>query len=237
MEPSGVNRPDPRTVSRWPWALFGSVALVALVEVTLSRHVSEFVDYAPLAWRTSARVAGSPSVTRCDVLLLGDSLVKSGLLPRVLEKELGQRAYNLAVFAGQGPTSFFLLRRALEAGARPRAMVVDFHPNLLAVAPRSNLPLWSHLLDLRDGLDLACNTLDLRLAFETLVIGWLPSIRDRFDLRKAVLARLAGLPANGWNQSPALLRNWQINCGAHVAAVSATLSADPFGGSSTRRGV
>lgn len=225
-----------RSRSRWPWGLLASIFLVVLIEATLAQHVTAFIDYMALAWRKSARTAASPVAQR-DLLFLGDSLVKCGLLPSIIQDELGVRAYNLAIFGGQASSSYFLLRKAIEAGSRPRAVIVDFHPNLLAVAPRSGARYWSHLLDLRDGLDLAWNTLDVRLSFETLVLGWMPSIRDRNDLRKAILDSFAPEPAKSSRACSVLERNWQVNQGAHVVPVVGALISDPFGGGSSQKAI
>jgi len=51
---------------------------------------------------------------------------------------------NLALARGPAPATFFLLRRALEAGTRPEAIVVDFKPSVLVGSPRYN-PLTSKI--------------------------------------------------------------------------------------------
>ena len=74
----------------------------------------------------------------------GDSLAKLGVAPSLVEARSGRSVYNLAVCAGQAPSSYFLLRRVLDSGARPTAILVDFFPRLLQVPPQ-HTPLWPAL--------------------------------------------------------------------------------------------
>src|SRR5581483_11588744 len=93
---------------------------------------------------------------------------------------------------------------ALDAGARPRAVVVDFQPTLLASDPAYNQARWPELLGQRDAIDLArvsrapdqaasiaarrlLPSLRLRPPLRDLLGGLLlrgdwPSRRERFDL-------------------------------------------------------
>src|SRR3954447_9395190 len=82
---------------RVPWGFLGMLGLMALVELALARH-----GLAPSNWRASGRAASGKAVG-CEVLCFGDSQVKLGLLPRVIEQRLGRPAYNLAIVGGQAP--------------------------------------------------------------------------------------------------------------------------------------
>lgn len=203
--------------SRVPWGLVGMVAMVALVEGSIWRHAAELSDYQSYSWRTSADAASGPAA-RADVLCLGDSQVKLGVVPRILEARLGGRAYNLAVLGGQAPSTFFLLRRALRAGARPRAVVVDHFPNLLAFPPKVNRPRWADLVDPRDLLDLGWNSADLALALATAASYALPSTKDRLGIRESVRAALDGERRRELPERDAFRRNWDLNRGAHLVA-------------------
>ncbi|MDR3637899.1 MAG: hypothetical protein P4L84_29105 [Isosphaeraceae bacterium] len=193
------------------------IVLVALTERFVGRHPATFSGMQSNSWRFSAE-----AVARCprdlDVLCLGDSQVKVGVLPRVLEAKLGGRACNLAAFGGQAPSSFFLLRRILESGARPRAVVVDFDPNLLAVSPRSSAPFWGELVDAHDAAELAWNARDLALANQGALAWALPSFKGRSEIRAHILAILRRQSDPGAEERRATLRNWSANGGAHVAS-------------------
>src|SRR5262245_5292812 len=124
-----------------PWGLVGMIPLVWAVEGFVARHEDGVQSQVARSWKASAVAAGAGAVGR-DVLYLGDSQVKLGLLPRVVEGRTGLSGYNLAVLRGMPASSYGLLRRALDAGARPKAVVVDFNPGLLATRQRLNAPHW-----------------------------------------------------------------------------------------------
>ena len=167
-----------------PGGLIGMLALVVGVERFVADHPFGFTgDPQRLAWRMSERAIRGEAA-RAEVLCLGDSLVKFGILPRVLEAGLGRSAYNLAIPGAQPAASYFLLRRALASGARPRAVVVDFYSKVLAAAPRINRRFWPELLSFGELLELSCQARDIRL-FNESAVGWLlPSFRNRGEIRR-----------------------------------------------------
>ena len=74
-----------------------------------------------------------------DILCLGDSRIKLGILPRVMEDRLGVSAYNLANIGRAGSQQLFpVCDSVLERGLRPRAVLVDFSENLLCLSPGQN---------------------------------------------------------------------------------------------------
>jgi hypothetical protein len=150
------------------------------------------------------------------VLGFGDSLLKFGLLPAVVERRTGLPTYNLSVNAGRPPGSYFLLRRALQAGARPRAIAIDYEPNVLSEPPTLNPECWAELADVGDSLELAWAAGEPRLLAKLLLARFFPSARYRFEIRRAVVARLQAQPAPTRDDIPALLRNAEHNRGALV---------------------
>jgi hypothetical protein len=208
----------PARRSKLPLGLIGAVALVATIEAGLADRPIERSSKPGLAWRFGKSSAASdPGVTGAEVLCLGDSLVKLGVQPRVIEDRLGRRSFNLAVPGAQAPASVFLLRQAIESGARPRVVVVDFDENLLAVSPRENLEQWPDLLDARDWLDLTLLSGDVDLAVRVGLGMVLPSWRDRRAIREQVVAALEGRDRAILPELLALRRNWIRNAGAQVA--------------------
>lgn len=200
-----------------PWGFIGMIALVAATERFIARHPSDFAGTQSNSWRFCA-----DAVARCprplDVLCLGDSQVKVGVVPSVLGARLGGRAYNLAALGGQAPSSFFLLRRALDSGVKPRAVVVDFDANLLAVSPKSNALCWPDLVDARDAAELAWHTRDLPLLTHAGLARILPSFKGRNEIRARILTTLRRESDAGAEERKALVRNWSANEGAHVAS-------------------
>src|SRR5436305_1799178 len=86
--------------ARWPVGCLGMIALVLGVESLVSARRARFQDVTSVTWELSARSAGGEAA-RCEVLGFGDSLLKFGFNPLVLERETGRSAWNLAVNAGR----------------------------------------------------------------------------------------------------------------------------------------
>ena len=193
------------------------LGLVVAIENFVARDVLDFSDPVSLSWRLAARSARDEA-PRCTVLCAGDSLVKHGLIPKVITARSGLAAVNLAVARGPAPATFCLVRRALEAGARPAALVVDFKPNVLAAGPRYNVRYWQEILSLRESLDLARSAGSGSLFFELAVGHLLPSFRSRHEIRSNLRAALSGEidPLRAINRT--CQRNWSLNDGANVAA-------------------
>jgi hypothetical protein len=186
--------PDRSWRTRLPGGFLGMLVLVAAVELTVGlRHgrlptqLSASYDFAGWAVRREA-----PSA---EILCLGDSLVKCGVAPRVLERRLGRPAYNLAVLAGQPAVTYSVFRQALARGAHPRAVLVDFKSNMLLAPPTERLehvPGVAGLLTPADCLDLAWTSGDTRYGGWLLTARLLPSFQQREPIRQHVLTALEG---------------------------------------------
>lgn len=202
-----------------PWGLIGMLVLVAVVEHFIAANRLRFANHTAFTWRYVSEAARGPE-GKADLLCLGDSLVKVGVLPRVLEQRMGGSAYNLATFGGQAPSSYFLLRAALKSGAKPRAVIVDFHANLLAITPKTNSPYWSDLVDARDAVDLAASTLNFSLIGSE-IGGWLlPSYKGRDEIRGCIRNALLNDNRSGEMDRLSMRHNWEIHAGAHIVAAT-----------------
>jgi hypothetical protein len=220
-----------------PTGLLGMAVLVCALECIVARSKTTGASGSrlSLSWRAAALAAMSPE-GRSDVLCFGDSLVKLGILPRVLEKRTGASAYNLAVLGGPAPSSYFLLRRVLEGGGRPKALIAGFSAQMLTMSPRAEPSCWAELADVRDGFDLAWNTVDPKLAASIAACWILPSWCRRDDRPMRLATGRRGVATRHWaDDSRAFQRNWRLNRGAQVAPVSfvaieGALPAPPFEG-------
>jgi hypothetical protein len=202
---------------RVPWGLLGMFGLVLAIETAVARDVLDFSDPVSLSWRLAARSARSEAPRR-DVLCTGDSLVKHALIPGIIAARSGRTAVNLAVAQGPVPATYVLFRRALDAGARPAAVVVDFKANLLASSPRHNLRYWQEILSLRETLELARSSRSVTLFVEIALGQLLPSFRARHEIRSNLMAALRGETDVLRGINRACQRNWTLNDGANVAA-------------------
>ena len=210
---------------RCPWGFLGMLGAVIVVETFVARHRPEFTDTASLTWVMSGKAAAIKAPGR-EILCAGDSLAKHGLLPRVIAGRTGRPTYNLAAAGASAPTTYFLLKRAIESGARPSAVVVDFMPNLQAGRPQYQLRAWQEFLSPREWLDLASVDRDPSFIAATAVGALIPSVRARNEVRTSILSALRGkidpLPEeNGVN-----LRNWDLNLGANLAARNLSFSGE-----------
>jgi hypothetical protein len=207
---------------RWPVGLLGALGMILLIDRLLGQVpcAAEHRSRLSSSWQTAIRAASGPAAG-AEILCFGDSLVKLGIQPRVLRARLGRSAYNLSVLGGQPPTSYLLLRRVLEDGHRPDALVVNFSPLLLGMDPRVNLEWWAGLINGRERAELACRANDPALAASLFVQGVIGSWSSRETIRDAL--SLSAFEARGGDsrdqtiELAALARNWEWNLGAQVA--------------------
>ncbi len=206
--------PPDRATIRPPVGLLGMLALVAAVEAGIAGLRADLVS--PLAedWRSAAEAARSKA-PGADVLCFGDSLVKYGVLPRVIQQRTGLRAYSLATSGGTMASSFFLFRQALDAGARPRAVIVDFAALMLRDPDPPKLLNYPELGTVRDCLDLAWTARDPNFLGSSAVSKLLASYRWRFEIRRSIRLALDGVAGS---QRPGLMHYldlWDREAGAN----------------------
>ncbi len=198
-----------------PLGLIGMLVTIGTVERSIAPRIYDArgVGRVEMSWEDSARAAGA-SEGKSEILLLGDSRIKLGLLPRVLHDQLGFSVYNLGMLGGQAPGNYFLLRRVLDRGSRPRAIVVDYSESLLRSAPGQNAACWADRFGWRDGVAVAWHSTDPALAVSAALHALLPGWCDGRDR-----GRLLGLGAKTATLTAApddrrvFERNWRQNDG------------------------
>ena len=205
-------RPRPPRAGR-PLGLLGAVGLGLLFEVWLTRHAADLTPAGVAGFRFSAEKAAREA-TDAPILCFGDSLVKHGVAPRVLEAKLGRRAYNLAAGGALAPLTYTLFKRSLDAGARPSLVVVDFKATQLSIDPRIQERSLAEVFTARECLDFARDTQDAGTLGRLLAMRALPSYRTRLELRAWLYSALAGKPATPREEVLTWERNWRVNLGA-----------------------
>jgi hypothetical protein len=200
--------------------------LVGLVESGLARHEIDLLVPIQNQWRTQARESRREAV-RAEILCLGDSLVAQGVIPSILEERLGRRTYNLGVGGGQFPASYFFLRRALESGAKPQALVIDCMPLQLTIPARERSSLWASFVEPREAIELAWWARDAEFLGEIGLSRLVPSIRSRLEIRQVVLDALNGSPLLNRETNLAGRRNLKLNQGALVVPHWGAFQIDP----------
>ncbi|WP_435009066.1 hypothetical protein P12x_000316 [Tundrisphaera lichenicola] len=189
------------------------IAMVAIVEAIIAGRRLDFTTVWADDWRQTTLAATSEAPGR-DVLCFGDSLVKFGVLPRVIQAKTGLKSYNLALNAGTMPSAYFLLRRSLASGARPKAIVADFFALMLADQPTLSVRTYPDLASVRDCLDLAWTAGDPDLFTSTTLGKVLPSYKCRHEIRASVIAALDGRRASPWPVQSAIWKTWTAQNGA-----------------------
>jgi hypothetical protein len=205
-----------RAWARLPWGLLGTIVLVWAVESFVSRHFPDLASSYSQEWRKTGRNIRHEA-PRSEILCFGDSLVKVGVAPRVLEQRLGKCVFNFALSAGQPVASYFLFLRTLQAGARPAAVVVDSKWTALAGRHAFNQAILPDIFGPREFLDLAWTARDPSLFASLVLSQTLPSYHVRFEVRADVQTALRGESPPQRRKIDAWRRNWRLNHGAHHA--------------------
>ncbi len=205
------------TAMAMPLGLIGCLALVAAAEVSVARLDDRWTSVEIHSWRD----AGASAATRAvgaDLLCLGDSFIKMGLAAPELERRTGRSSYNLAACAAPAPVAELLLRRALDAGARPSTILVGFDPNLLSQGSGHFERLWPELATWPELARIALWADDGDFLARVALAKAVPAVKVRAELRAAIVARLAGSALPPFTAAPAARRNWSVNRGSHLAA-------------------
>lgn len=200
-----------------PFGLLGALALITVAEVGVARLDGHWSGVEIHTWRDSAASATTRAIGP-DVLCLGDSFIKMGVAAPEIERRTGRPTYNLAACAAPAPVAYFLLRRALDAGARPSTILVGFDPHLLSQGPGHFERLWPELATWPElawvGLWAGDGDFVARVALAKVV----PTVKARAEVRSAIVAQLGGAPLPEYAAVPAARRNWAVNRGSHLAA-------------------
>ncbi|GAC1469376.1 MAG: hypothetical protein NVSMB9_13130 [Isosphaeraceae bacterium] len=197
-----------------PWGMVAALLAVSLIEAGIARRDLDLLRPDCLNWRQAQRAATRKAPGR-EVLCLGTSMVQEGVFPQVIEKHTGKRTQNLAICASQPCVSYYALRRALAAGARPSAVLIDFHPTMLRLTYKEAIS-WPDALGFWDYLDMCLTVRDPQFMGSTALAKILPSVYHRGQIQKAVLAALQGQPLYLFLGNLHYLRNISRNDGALI---------------------
>ncbi len=229
-----IDGPQARKTTRrrsFPAGLLGMLALVIIVESGLNQYDRHLTPLAASNWRQTGALAATAAV-RVDVLFFGDSLVKTGLIPAVFEERHRITSYNLALLGAPPPASYFLFRRALDAGATPRAVVIDAMPSILMAGDVLTNPReWAELIGLGDVFELARGERDTRVISYLLMSRFVPSIRYRLDIASTIADVFKSRPSTSDDAVPWLTlhaRQQSVNRGGYLNPPTPSRSgADP----------
>ncbi len=148
-----------------------------------------------------------------SIVCLGDSLLKQGIAPIVLERYLHERVINLAVIGSRPMATYCIFKRILREGGQPKLVLVDFEPCILYSEPNTAAHESAEFYDAEDFLDVALTVGDGCYASSLLMSILLPSYR----LKHAISDLAIALVRTGSWPDRSLVRkysrNWRINKG------------------------
>ncbi len=124
--------------SAWPSGLFGMFVLVTAIELGILATGPRYIDPIVYSWCFSARQA-RVSAAGCDVLYLGDSLVKHSMIPDALDRATGRHSYNLAAAAGSVPMTH-TRPEAPPTARQARGTALDMKPSVMIGGPLATHP-------------------------------------------------------------------------------------------------
>ncbi len=212
-----MNERVPR--SAWPLGLIGMMVLVVGVERTIARRDTDLSTMFAMEWRANGNAAYKQA-PKVDILCLGTSVTRMGVAPTILEEKLGRSAYNLALSGGQPFASYTMLRHALAAGAKPKAIVVDFKWSAIAMDHTWNERVLPEMATLRDCAELAWAARDGSYFARLALVSKLPSYRCRTEIRANVLAAIGGKEPERNGGRWVMQRNAKMNKGGILVPVS-----------------
>ena len=192
--------------------------MLALVVAIEWSHAWQRLDVPNVSddWIRNHRIVAADA-REYDLLCLGDSAIKFGVAPTVIEHRTGRRCYNLAILAGSPVTSYYLLRQALDAGARPSTIVIESLPHVLELDPRQrSQKRWPRLLEFADAIELSLTLGDPGLLGPYAIDRLLLTSRERETLRTGITTALGGASAIRQGFFAMHERNWNVNQGAMI---------------------
>lgn len=181
---------------------------VALESNSLKLQSLESANYAFV--RES--IKGSEA-SKSSIVCLGDSLVKLGVSPLVVQQYSKEPVFNLAIIGSRPASTYFLLRRLLDSGQQPKALLIDYEPRILKEKPTQAIHESAELFDLRDCIDLAMNVRDYGYSTELLSSLLVPSYRPKHSIVDALKRLIVSKPESKPYEIAAYFRNWQKNRG------------------------
>lgn len=203
-----------------PWGALGALVLIVAVECLLARQPLHLADPVSLSWRHAATLAEGHA-RGAEILLAGDSLIMHGVEPSLVREQTGLDAINLGAARAPALYTYFLVRRVLDSGVRPRAIVFCAKPAVLMGGPDYDARYWQEVLSPREFLELTAMTGRGGLSLTLLAGRLLPSLRSRLEIRSWIKAGFHGENDPITEANRVLWRNWTVNRGANMASAQA----------------
>jgi hypothetical protein len=176
----------------WPLGLIGMLALVGLAERYIAHQGKlDFSSRPSLEWALQARHI-QREASKAQLACFGTSLMRLGISPLVLSNRLGLRSYNFALSGAQPYAIYTAFRHALEAGAKPQAVVVEFKWSAIGRPATFNEGVIPEVATLSECAEVAYAVRDADFFFRMALVKYLPSYRCRAEIGENVFAAVGG---------------------------------------------
>ena len=209
-----ANGPGPSTRSRWPLGVLGTIALVVAAESYVAQRNIDLGTMETIEWRLTSK-AIKKQAPRAEILVFGTSLSRIAVSPLILEERTGRPTYNFALSGGHPSSSYLMLRHALEAGARPKAIVVDFKWTSIRNDPEELERILPEIANLGECARLAIDRRNGSFLGRIAMVKEFPSFACRVQIRDNVVAAVKGEEPVRNQQWVTANRNMRVNKGAH----------------------
>ncbi len=206
--------PTPQPRSRWPLGLLGTLALVAGVEHYIAARNIDLGTMYTIEWRLMSK-AIKKQAPKAEILCFGTSLSSIAVSPLIVEERTGHPTYNLSLSGAQPYASYLMLRHALEAGARPKAIVVDFKWTSVRNAPAELERILPEIATLNECVRYALDQRDGSFLGRIMLVKELPSYACRVEIRDNIAKAIKGVEPTRNEQWLTGARNMRVNKGAH----------------------
>lgn len=206
--------PTPKSRSRWPLGLIGTLALVAAAESYVAGRNIDLGTMYTIEWRLTAKAA-KKQAPKAEILCFGTSLTRIGISPLMLEEQTGRPTYDLALSGSQPYGTYLMLRHALDAGANPKAILVEFKWTAIFNDPVGMDRILPEIASLGECVRLALDLRDGEFLGRIALVKELPSYACRTEIRTNILAAIRGEEPTRNHQWVTAYRNMRVNKGAH----------------------
>ena len=196
-----------------PWGMLWAIAILILVERAVFHHRLDLASRNTIGiTHTHQAIYGESRDS--SVLAMGDSLVKAGVSPTVIEKRLGRKTFNLAIHGAIAPMTYYMLEQALSRAPQPSAIIVDFKPSQLTIHPSLVLPGFSSEMNFGQCVDFARTMKSSSFFAQLLTHKYIPSLKERWGIREYVSSALAGKAIDKRSTNLSALIRWSADRGA-----------------------
>ena len=190
-----------------------ALVFFVLFQLVLGRYSDQLQTLESASYAFVSEFIKAEVCTSSKIFCFGDSLVKMGVSPIILESLLKEPVCNLAIPGSRPSASFFILRRLLKAGTAPKFVLVDYESGILRDDPRKAVHETAELFGLDDCMDLAAVTQDFDYVSSLVTAVTIPSYRLKHSTCTTLLRPLRIGIGIDKSEIRDYLSNWRENRG------------------------